>query len=193
MSGHNGVRQYGMATARISADHVKRYQFAASMIGCGTVLDAACGCGYGTKILHDSGCKVIGIDISGGAIEFARKHYPGPAYICGRVDAGFIGEFDAVVSLETLEHLADPLSLLGAARGRMLIASVPNEVLYPFSAEHFADDEYPHQRHYTPEQFDSLLSEAGYTVMERWCQRDKKLCNMVPGVEGKFLIYVCHG
>ena len=190
----NEVRQYGESTDQISAHHVKRYQFAAAMISTpAIVVDVACGCGYGSRILHDSGSRVIGIDISGEAIEFAKKHYPGPAYICARADVGHYGAFDAVVSLETIEHIENPLGLLRASHGKMLIASVPNEVLYPFSKELFVGDEYPHFRHYTPEQFDALLGEAGYTVIERWCQRDKARCNLTPGVDGKFLIYVCSG
>lgn len=76
-----------------------------------------------------------------------------------------------------------------AIQAPLIIASVPNEERYPFSAERFAGDKYPHKRHYTPDQFHSLLNDAGFVVESRWCQKDKQ-GEVVKGTDGIFLIYV---
>ena len=74
------------------------------------VLDIACGSGYGSRYLQDF--IYVGVDHDETAIEFARKHYG----VCDTaLRLSFIQEdalsfcraewFDAVVSIETLEHL----------------------------------------------------------------------------------------
>ena len=184
------TRQYG-SLEQIRADHVKRYRFAASRIQKGaSVLDIACGCGYGSRILHDARLKTTGIDISSEAIEYAIHNYNGPSYLQAKAeDLGDLS-FDAVVSFETLEHLKEPEKLLAKIKTELLIASVPNEEKYPFWAERFAGDEYPHQRHYTPPQLHELLENAGYSILEWFTQKDRK-GDIVPGMDGIFLIAIC--
>ena len=154
------------------------------------VLDAACGTGYGSKILHDAGSIVTGVDIHQPAIEFAKEHYPGPYYL--RRDLSEVeGEYDTIVSFETLEHV-DARQVLKNFRRKCksLICSVPNEKFYPFSAERFARDEYPHLRHYLPDELDELLSSSGFEVKSRHCQKTKT-SDVEDGTEGMFLVYVC--
>jgi len=170
---------------------VRRYRFAASRIQHGSaVLDIACGCGYGSRILHDAKHRVTGIDISPEAIEYATEKYPGPSYTQAKAeDLGDL-QFDAVVSFETLEHLKEPEKLLSKLKTELLIVSVPNQEKYPFLAERFAMDEYPHLRHYTPRELYLLLQGCGYLVTEWFCQKDKK-GEIVPGMDGMFMIAVC--
>lgn len=156
------------------------------------MLDLACGCGYGSRILHDAGLQVTGVDADAAAIAHANAHFSGPMFIQGRAEI-MRGEYDALVSLETLEHLDDPATVLRAIRAPLLVASVPNQELYPFDAARFAGDDYPHKRHYTPEEFTALLEGAGYRVHERWCQVDKHNNDLVRGTNGAFLVYVAHG
>lgn len=153
------------------------------------MLDLACGCGYGSRILYDAGLAVTGIDADKAAIEHAHKHFGGPMFLHGRAET-LRGEYDALVSLETLEHLDNPAAVLNQVRAPVLVASVPNEELYPFDAAKFAADDYPHKRHYTPKQFADLLEGAGYKVQERWCQIDKHSHAVVRGTHGRFLVYV---
>ena len=94
--------------------------------------------------------------------------------------------------VQSLEHLEDPRPALQAFRKACLgtlIASVPNEDLYPFVAANFARDESPHHRHYRPQEFEDLLKECGFKVTERFCQRDKK-GDIHSGTEGIFLLVV---
>ena len=63
-------------------DHIRRYLFAQQFVAGLTVLDIACGTGYGSNILHLARAKpVISIDISAEALAYASAHY-------GRVGAG---------------------------------------------------------------------------------------------------------
>lgn len=182
------TRQWGVSLDQIRPDHVARYRFAASKIAKGSfVLDVACGCGYGSKLLHDEGFNVYGVDVDLGAIEYARTHHNGPHFVEGDA-ADAYGPFDAVVSFETLEHLKNPLEALKNFEAPILWASVPNQDKYPFNPETFKDDDYPHQRHYTPTEFEKLLRDGGFEVFERHCQKDKQ-GEIFKGTEGIFLIF----
>lgn len=188
------TRQYGSLDA-IRLDHVNRYRFAASLIGeQKRVLDAACGCGYGSKILQDAGNRVVGVDIEPTAIAYAETNYHGPGYLVGSIlDKPWVGIFDAVVSFETIEHIVDSATALKNFRESVdgtFICSVPNQDLYPFSADKFRGDTYPHVRHYTPFEFDEALDLADFKVMERYCQKSK-IGRVEIGIDGIFLIYVC--
>lgn len=122
----------GLETLKL---HVARYEFARSMLVPGSVLDLACGAGYGTAILaapqHIT--RVVGVDISEDAIAYAIQHYTGErlSFLCSSATAFKPSDgFDNVVSLETLEHIDNPhllfahlVSLLRP--GGRLIASVP--------------------------------------------------------------------
>lgn len=187
-------RQWGHTVYEINKDHVHRYLFAEKYVN-GRVLDAACGCGYGSKILLESASEVVGVDDSLEAIEWAREFFRGPNFIKGRIEqAPWTGKFETVVSLETIEHLKNPEEALQAFRRACvgnLIASVPNENLYPFKAETFAQDDSPHFRHYTPEEFQNLLESNGFEVVGRYCQVSKQEPEVVKGTDGRYLVYVC--
>jgi 2-polyprenyl-3-methyl-5-hydroxy-6-metoxy-1,4-benzoquinol methylase len=188
------TRQYGPIES-IRLDHVNRYRFAASRIGeQKRVLDAACGCGYGSKIIADAGNRVVGVDVSREAIEYAELNYHGPGYLLGSIlDKPWVGIFDSVVSFETVEHLAEPekaLHLFRESVDGLFIVSTPNESLYHFDAGKFKDDDYPHLRHYTPEELDEILEKCDFKVVERNCQKSKK-GEIESGTDGIFLIYVC--
>ena len=184
------TRQWGKSLDEIRPDHVARYRFAASKLKPKSfILDIACGCGYGSKLLHDKGFTVYGVDIDEGAIQFARTHHNGPHFIQGEAGDTY-GPFDGIVSFETLEHLKNPLETLKNFEAPILWASVPNEEKYPFNPEKFKDDDYPHQRHYTPKEFEELLNKGGFEVVERYCQKDKQ-GEVVKGTDGIFIIFGC--
>lgn len=185
-------RQWSRTTHGVRPDHFKRYELAARYAS-GRVLDAACGCGYGSKILLNSAQLVVGVDASAQAIQWAEEHFQGPYFIQGKIeDEPWTGRFETVVSLETIEHIKDPKASLEAFRRACvgtLIASVPNEERYPFKAENFARDESPHFRHYRPEEFEDLLKDCGFKVTERFCQKDKK-GEIYAGSDGMFMIFI---
>jgi 2-polyprenyl-3-methyl-5-hydroxy-6-metoxy-1,4-benzoquinol methylase len=186
-------RQWVDGLGRVSDHHRIRYEFAAANSS-GRILDAACGCGYGSGILSIVG-EVTGVDFDPEAIEWAKKTFPGPEYICGDITTSpWRGKFDTVVSFETIEHVEDASKILEPLRHACcgtFIGSVPNEVNYPFKAENFANDKSPHFRHYTPEEFEHLLIKYGFSIRERFCQRSKNKPDIVKGTDGIFLVYVC--
>lgn len=85
------------------------------------VLDAACGVGYGSKILAEAGAsQVVGAHKSEMAIRLSSMRVEHPQLKFIRVDLDrpqtLDSRFDVVVSFDTLEHLADPERFIGGAR-----------------------------------------------------------------------------
>lgn len=127
-------------TGRRSDAHIARYQWAALYVRPGdVVIDAACGLGYGSAQLAQGTAagRVIGVDDSEYAVEYARANYGLEAVEFHRTDAANLrflenSSVDVVVSMETLEHLPNPSAFLAEVRrvlrpsGRLLV-SVPNE------------------------------------------------------------------
>ena len=183
------TRQYSPTISGIRPDHVARYQFAGSQIPNGAkVLDAACGCGYGSWIMQEAGKVVTGVDIEPEAIEYAQRHYKGPTYLCQKAEETG-GYWDWIVSFETIEHLSRPELVFATSQASHLIASVPNEERYPWSKERFAGDKYPHLRHYTPAEFEAFIESVGFAVKEWFCQTDKQGV-IKPGWDGMFMLVV---
>ncbi len=120
-------------------DHVIRYEFVRRLLPPGLILDIACGSGYGTAILADRGdCQVVGGDRSPEALSLASRHQEGRPIALVHLDAHALpfadGSFDAVCSIETLEHLTDAsrfsVECCRVLRpGGMLLCSTPNRWL----------------------------------------------------------------
>lgn len=173
--------------SNIAKGHLARYEFAREIVR-GRVLDCACGIGYGTDMLPNA----TGVDIDSGAIADAMENFKGD-FICGDLmKRPWKGTFDWVVSFETIEHLKNDVAALNIFRDAAdyLICSVPNENEYPFNADNFKKDTYPHQRHYTPEELETVLRASGWTVKSRHTQLGKNT-PVIDGTDGMFLIYVC--
>ena len=89
--------------------HLIRYNFANLFIKENSeVLDAACGVGYGTSILSKKSKNIIGIDYSKTAIKLAKKNHQNKKikfFESDIINFKYKKKFDAIVSLETLEHI----------------------------------------------------------------------------------------
>jgi 2-polyprenyl-3-methyl-5-hydroxy-6-metoxy-1,4-benzoquinol methylase len=189
-------RQTATNLGGIRVDHINRYSFALHGLK-GPVLDAACGVGYGAYIFAEHGHQVCAVDIAPEAISFGRTYYghPNIEWITGDITTQPWGweRFKTIISFETLEHLMDPERVLRhfhdslEADGK-LICSVPNEEKYPFRPENFEGETYPHLRHYTPAEFEELLTKAGFNVIHRGTQLSKTGV-VVTGCGGIFLVY----
>jgi len=185
---HGFDRQAMPTIDLIHPGHVERYKFAASRVK-GYVLDIACGVGYGSWLMSPF-ADVVGVDIDEEAIEYANTHYAGPDYRVGNAVTRIEHAFDWIVSLETIEHLPSPGLVLDNFRpAENLIISTPNQEEFPFVPEDHKDSTYPHLRHYTPDQFETLLNDHGWTVVEKWGQKTK--ISPVTRGAGKFLVWVC--
>lgn len=121
--------------------HIRRYELAleiAQRTRAQTVLDAACGTGYGSVLLTSLGSiSYTGVDIDARAVEYASKRYGNSSvhYRCGSaldLDVSS-GSQDIIASFETIEHIEDTKTLLQAYarvlsdRG-LLIISTPNKL-----------------------------------------------------------------
>ena len=98
-----------------------------------TVLDAGCGTGELAGLIAKRGAKkVVGVDYSKDAISVAQKSWKGSNLEFLQKDINQIKEkFDVVVSLGTLEHLDEPLSVLKKLKSLLnpkgsLIITCPN-------------------------------------------------------------------
>ncbi len=181
-------RLYAKTLDEVRADHRHRYEWAAKMLAGKTVLDAACGCGYGSAILSEAGCRVFGLDNSAEAIEFAEENWGVPRVHFTRADlmADPLPRADAIVSFETVEHLKRPKQFLRAAletgANRLLISS-PNEDHWP----HAESGNKFHARHYTPGQLAKRLRECGWLVTG-WYKQVGKTSPVELGTEGRTII-----
>lgn len=93
-----------------AAFHLDRYRFASQFVKNKIILDAACGTGYGSRILKDEGEAkiVIGLDKDFHTVKYAASKYSSEDIIFVNADIAqlpFKDEcFQAVVSFETIEH-----------------------------------------------------------------------------------------
>ncbi|PDT10125.1 MULTISPECIES: class I SAM-dependent methyltransferase [unclassified Rhizobium] len=75
------------------------------------VFDLGCGTGGAAAALAKKGYRVVGVDPSSDGIAKANVNYPGlPLSVGSAYDelSGEYGTFDAVISLEVVEHVYDP-------------------------------------------------------------------------------------
>lgn len=119
--------------------HLGRYLTAYPFARGASVLDIACGTGYGSSWLGEIATRVVGIDVSSEAIHEANEHFSSPniTFIQHSADGELldIGRFDVVVCLETIEHVSNPRSLLRNLQSYVepegtIIISCPNDAWY---------------------------------------------------------------
>ncbi len=163
--------------------HEARYEWACGWAKGATVLDAACGTGYGSRRLLDGGAaRVIAMDISleallEGAWSGMRTLACGSATSLPFPDAAF----DLFVSLETIEHIQDDAAYLAEAarvlkRNGTFICSTPNrELLNPGRSLRDRPFNPFHVREYTAGELAAVLGRCfnniaffGQTPFPRW-------------------------
>ena len=125
-----------------AAIHFARYAVAKNWVKDKRVLDIACGEGYGSYLLKQAGAEsVVGIDISNEAIQKAQQIFGGNQLSYLNADATQLAtlfrdqEFDLVISIETIEHVADAPAFLAEIRRitkpeGIIIISCPNDHWY---------------------------------------------------------------
>jgi 2-polyprenyl-3-methyl-5-hydroxy-6-metoxy-1,4-benzoquinol methylase len=94
--------------------HLAVYEWIAARVGGLRVVDMACGEGYGSDLLAAAGAaSVVGVDANPEAHEHARLRYrrPNLRYERDLVES-FAEPCDAVVFLQTIEHVQDPGGVL---------------------------------------------------------------------------------
>lgn len=168
----------------VRADHIHRYRWAAERLQ-GTVIDAGCGSGYGAAILADAGLAVLAIDAFADGLHFGAENYdrPGIEWRLGDLETCDLPRRDAAVAFEVIEHLARPERLLQRLDASVLLASVPNEAVWPWEPRLA----HAHHRHYTREDLEELLGRCGWEPVTWWGQRDG-FAPVEPEMHGRTLI-----
>ena len=150
--------------------HLAVYEWIAARVGGMRVVDMACGEGYGSDVVARVAASVVGVDANPEAHEHARLRYVRPNL---RFERDLVESFsepcDAVVFLQTIEHVPDPgailehfKSMLGS--GGIAYVSTPNVLtLAPPGAE--KSDNPWHLREYRAEEFRALC-EAHFGQVE---------------------------
>jgi 2-polyprenyl-3-methyl-5-hydroxy-6-metoxy-1,4-benzoquinol methylase len=93
--------------------HQAVYEWIAARVTGERVIDMACGEGYGSDVLAASAASVVGVDANPEAHEHARLRYRrGNLRFERDLVESFSEPADAVVFLQTIEHLQDPDAVL---------------------------------------------------------------------------------
>jgi SAM-dependent methyltransferase len=114
--------------------HLAVYEWIGAHVIGKRVLDMACGEGYGSEVLARGAASVVGVDANPEAFEHARLRYTRQnlTFERGMVENhGEAGAYDAVVFLQTIEHVQDPAAVLRHFRsllapGGIAYISTPN-------------------------------------------------------------------
>ena len=104
--------------------HLVVYEWIARRIGGVSVVDLACGEGYGSDVLARSAYSVVGVDANPDAHEHARLRYRAPnlRFVRNMVEM-YSEPCDAVVFLQTIEHVQDPDAVLENVKGMLRAAA----------------------------------------------------------------------
>jgi SAM-dependent methyltransferase len=149
----------------VEAEHVVRYLWAAGAVEGKDVLDVGCGTGYGCALLAAAGgaARCRGIDLAEEAVAKATERYGGDERLeFVRGDAAALPvedeSIDAITCFETIEHVADPVSVVSEAarvlrKGGLFFVSSPNRAQYPPGNPY-------HVKEFLPDELRSLLSQS---------------------------------
>ena len=160
--------------------HLAVYRWIARRCDGLAVVDMACGEGYGAKVLAARAASVTGVDANPEAHDHARLKYtrPGLRFVRDLVER-HDEPCDAVVFLQTIEHVEDPEAVLRHFRsmlrpGGTAYVSTPNVLtLAPPGAER--SDNPWHLREYRPEEFRALCQSAFDEVVLLGLRHARKL------------------
>ncbi|HEV2819703.1 MAG TPA: class I SAM-dependent methyltransferase [Solirubrobacteraceae bacterium] len=152
--------------------HLVVYEWIAERIGGLRVVDMACGEGYGADVLARRARSVVGVDANPEAHEHARLRYVRDNLRFARdmvetfAEACDAERTDAVIFLQTIEHVRNPGELLEHFKTLAPVAyiSTPNVLtLAPKGAQRSGNPWHVHE--YRPQEFRALL-EAHYSHVE---------------------------
>ena len=143
--------------------HLVVYEWVARQVPGSRVIDMASGEGYGAAVLDERAASVVGVEANPDAFEHARLRYVRPNL---RFERGMVEVYaepcDAIVFLQTIEHVRDPDAVLEhfasmLPPGGVAFVSTPNVLtLAPPGAERSGNPW--HVREYRPEEFRALCA-----------------------------------
>ncbi|WP_313801740.1 glycosyltransferase [Cytobacillus sp.] len=196
----------------IEYEHIQRYYSVTDLVKGKTVLDAACGEGYGSNTLAQYAHFVYGIDIDEETIEHARKKYntENIRFFNSSIDRLPFEDnsIDVVISFETIEHVNEELQnkfLFEIKRvlkkDGLLIMSTPNKKIYsdyrkysnPFHMKEFYIEEF---RKFLESQFEHVelffqYKEIVYLLGDEESKQYRGITQEPLSEYGKYIVAVC--
>jgi 2-polyprenyl-3-methyl-5-hydroxy-6-metoxy-1,4-benzoquinol methylase len=135
-------------------------------------LDAGCGSGLLSGLLHQRGYKVDAFDVSRTAIDKAARRFPGVRFVAGELlDCGLDeGAYQLVALSHVIEHVLDDAGFLRslarflAPGGRLYLETTWMD-LEPLRARPDWVRQRDHYREHTKPGLRALLHAAGYEVL----------------------------
>jgi SAM-dependent methyltransferase len=135
-----GERFLPECSGEIWYEHWHRYALARQLSSHCTVLDVACGEGYGAAMVAETAYKVVGVDLSADVIQHAKNNYGHHTNLqfviasCERLPFSD-ASFDFAISFETIEHIEKQKEFISELTrvlrpDGVLILSSPNKRLY---------------------------------------------------------------
>ena len=140
--------------------HLAVYEWIRARVGGLSVADLACGEGYGTNVLARTAAEVVGVDANPEAHEHAKLRYTAANVGFERaLVESYKGPCDAIVFLQTIEHVHEPAALLdGFARAAPVsYVSTPNRLTLAPAGAKKSDNPW-HLREYTAAEYRGLLA-----------------------------------
>ena len=198
----------GQGSSELQTEHEHRYYAVAPLLSGKTVLDAACGSGYGSEIISRYAKTVVGLDISSEAIDYARESYTTVDFRQASIDKLPFEDtsFDAIVSFETIEHVdentqrqfLEEITRVLKTDGTLIMSTVNKEV---YSDHQTQKNDY-HVNEFYLHEFKELL-ESHFSTVQLYIQsfgvysailkendRDVKLLGDFTGSSGNKGMYV---
>jgi 2-polyprenyl-3-methyl-5-hydroxy-6-metoxy-1,4-benzoquinol methylase len=147
-----------------------------------TVLDLGCGNGAGSARLATEGFHTAGCDASDTGLALAKQTYPRLDFFSHDISLPLpqdhLASYDAVVSLEVVEHLMQPRQLALRARealrpGGVFILSTPYHGYWKnlalaltnsFDAHWHPLRDFGHVKFFSPSTLHALLEESGFFI-----------------------------
>jgi SAM-dependent methyltransferase len=131
------------------------------------VIDMACGEGYGSEVLSRSAASVVGVDGNPEAHDHARLRYQRQNLSFARGMVENFGEpraYDAVIFLQTIEHVGEPAAVLEHFRrilapGGVAYVSTPNVLTLAPPGRSRSDNPW-HVREYRCAEFEALCRQV---------------------------------
>lgn len=148
-----------------------------------TAVDVGCGAGLLTEPLARLGAQATGVDAAPENIGAARAHATAMGfdidYVAGGIEDLAGRRFDLVMSMEVIEHVADPAGFAGMlgealAPGGLMILSTPNRtalsrlamITLGEGSGAIPKGTHDWQQFLTPDELTALLSDAGLAVTD---------------------------
>jgi SAM-dependent methyltransferase len=139
--------------------HLAVYEWISARVAGASVADLACGEGYGTAVLGERAAQVVGVDANPEAHEHAKLRYQAPNL---RFERALVEAYDeprdAIVFLQTIEHVTEPARLLErfARTAPVSYVSTPNRLTLAPPGAAKSDNPW-HLREYTAAEYRALL------------------------------------